>query len=49
MNIFLQFIPIALRKAKTLWSFDRSECNRVKSGSIFVPNYHKYVSPVVQL
>ena len=21
--------PIALRMAKTLWSFDRSECNRV--------------------
>ena len=24
------FIPVALRMAKTLWSFDRSECNRVK-------------------
>ena len=24
------FNPIALRTAKTLWSFDRSECNRVK-------------------
>ena len=23
--------PIALRTAKTLWSFDSSECNRVKS------------------
>ena len=22
--------PVALKKAKTLWSFDRSECNRVK-------------------
>ena len=27
-NSFLT--PIALRKAKTLWSFDNSECNRVK-------------------
>ena len=25
-----QFNPIALRNAKTLWSFGRSECNRVK-------------------
>ena len=24
------FNPIALRTAKTLWSFGRSECNRVK-------------------
>ena len=23
--------PIALRTAKTLWSFDHSECNRVKA------------------
>ena len=22
--------PVALRMAKTLWSFDHSECNRVK-------------------
>ena len=28
-NLF--FNPIALRKAKTPWSFDCSECNRVKS------------------
>ena len=27
----LVFNPIALRTAKTLWSFGRSECNRVKS------------------
>ena len=24
------FNPTALRAAKTLWSFDRSECNRIK-------------------
>ena len=24
------FNPIAIRTAKTLWSFDHSECNRVK-------------------
>ena len=27
----LLFNPIALRMAKTLWSFGRSECNRVKN------------------
>ena len=25
--------PIALRTAKTLWSFDRSDCNRVKNSA----------------
>ena len=25
-----EFNPIALKTAKTLWSFDHSECNRVK-------------------
>ena len=29
------FNPIALRMAKTLWSFGRSECNRVKMGFFF--------------
>ena len=29
-NIGSTLNPIALRMAKTLWSFDRSECNRVK-------------------
>ena len=28
--VLFLFIPIALRMAKTLWSFGRSECNRVK-------------------
>ena len=27
--IYLKYNPIALRMAKTLWSFGRSECNRV--------------------
>ena len=32
---FLQYIkPIALRKAKTLWSFGHSECNRVNLGRL---------------
>ena len=26
------FNPVALRRAKTLWSFGPSECNRVKCG-----------------
>ena len=33
-NIYLvkeNFNPIALRTAKTLWSFGHSECNRIKS------------------
>ena len=28
--IVVSFNPIAVRTAKTLWSFSRSECNRVK-------------------
>ena len=31
--------PIALRKAKTLWSFGHSECSRVKLSQ----NYGKYL------
>ena len=27
----LTFIPIALRTLKTLWSFGRYECNRLKA------------------
>ena len=30
LKVRLLFNPIALRTAKTLWSFDCSECNRVK-------------------
>ena len=33
------FNPIALRKAKTLWSFGCSECNKVKLA------FHLYFSP----
>ena len=29
-QMFSGFNPIALRKAKTLWSFGRSECSRVE-------------------
>ena len=29
------FNPIALRMAKTVWSFGHSECNRVKSSECF--------------
>ena len=29
VNVMLEFNPIALRMAKTLWSFGLSECNRV--------------------
>ena len=29
-NVLVQLNPIALRKAKTLWSFGLSECKRVK-------------------
>ena len=28
---YMYFNPIAFRMAKTLWSFDHSECNRVKT------------------
>ena len=28
------FNPIALRMAKTIWSFGRSECNRIKKKSM---------------
>ena len=31
--------PIALRMAKTPWSFDRSECNRVKDKSSVWSNF----------
>ena len=31
--------PFALRMAKTLWSFGRSECNRVKSYDSIVIYY----------
>ena len=31
LESFLSLNPIALRTAKTPWSFGRSECNRVKS------------------
>ena len=34
LKVLVHFNPIALRTAKTLWSFGRSECNRVK---------HKYL------
>ena len=30
VDIRLRFNPVALKTAKTLWSFGRSECNRVK-------------------
>ena len=32
------FNPIALRTAKTLWSFDRSECNKVNYQHTYEPN-----------
>ena len=32
------FNPIALRMAKTLWSFGHSECNRVKERVLFPSN-----------
>ena len=42
------FNPIALRTAKTLWSFGRSECNRVKYLDHFILGYSeeqiKYLS-----
>ena len=28
--LYMHLNPVALRTAKTLWSFDRSECSRVK-------------------
>ena len=42
--IKMKFNPIALRRAKTLWSFGRSECSRVKVleySSIFSVIYKK--------
>ena len=30
-NIQMLLNPFALRTAKTLWNFDRSECDRVKA------------------
>ena len=30
MVVYLELNPIALRMAKTLWSFGRTECKRVK-------------------
>ena len=40
--------PIALRTAKTLWSFGCSECNRVKGGNIETSPYKTYL-PLVAL
>ena len=37
----LRFNPIALRMAKTLWSFSHSECNRVKGP--WYPKFHLQV------
>ena len=36
VKVPMYFNPIALTMAKTLWSFGRSECNRVKTWSSFV-------------
>ena len=39
------FNPIALmRTAKTLWSFGRSECSRVKAYCNNWPGYHIYLA-----
>ena len=35
MQVICTFNPIALRMAKTLWSFGRSECNRMKSLKLY--------------
>ena len=35
-SFFFFFNPTALRRAKTLWSFDPSECNRVKRGKTLI-------------
>ena len=35
------FNPIALRTAKTLWSFGRSECNRAKPNGRILPRSAK--------
>ena len=37
--------PTAFRTAKTLWSFDRSECNRVKAKLSMQPHKDPYHSP----
>ena len=34
--------PIALRKAKTLWRFDHSECNMVKRKIIYYKKIRNY-------
>ena len=39
--------PLALRIAKTLWSFGHSECNRVKCNNSFYLNFHP-CNPVPQ-
>ena len=44
INVMLEFFnPIALRMAKTLWSFGSSKCNRVKLvydlAAVLLPNY----------
>ena len=35
---FNSFNPVALRKAKIVYNFGLSECNRVKMGSVFLRN-----------
>ena len=35
----LEFHTIALRTGKTLWSFDRSECNRVDNGKALLMEF----------
>ena len=39
----MNFNPTALRMAKTLWSFGRSKCNRVKRSMVTPPCFFKYV------
>ena len=45
INRFLRLNPIALRMAKTLWSFGHSQCNRVKmygnATILFLPFFFK--------
>ena len=47
------FNPVALRTAKIVWSFDRSECNRVKvlnetKSEMAYSKANKEQGPVVQ-
>ena len=46
-HVLSSFNPIALRMAKTLWSFGRSECSRIKNLVIAVG--HSIVSLVKSL